>query len=57
MELEDGAYDLIERIDATTDQIAAFRDTQYAILVGSKPRVQGMERSELLAANAKIFES
>lgn len=42
---------------ATTNQDEAFKDIDYAFLVGAMPRREGMERKDLLAANVKIFKS
>jgi malate dehydrogenase len=55
MELEDCAFPLLAGMEAHSDPGAAFRDTDYALLVGSRPRGPGMERAELLAINGKIF--
>lgn len=55
MELQDCAFPLVADVIATDDPNVAFKDTDYAILVGARPRGPGMERSDLLAANAKIF--
>ncbi|MHB9842080.1 malate dehydrogenase [Paraburkholderia terrae] len=55
MELEDCAFPLLAGIDITDDPHRAFKDVQYALLVGSRPRSKGMERADLLAANAEIF--
>jgi malate dehydrogenase len=55
MELEDCAFPLVHSIIATDDANVAFRETEYALLVGSRPRTQGMERKDLLEANAAIF--
>ena len=55
MELEDCAFPLLAGIEAHSDPMSAFKDTDYALLVGSRPRGPGMERSELLAVNGKIF--
>ena len=55
MELQDGAYPLLEEIVATADPEVAFKDADYAILVGARPRGPGMERADLLQANAAIF--
>lgn len=55
MELEDGAFPLLESIDVFDDPRQAFDGTELAMLVGSRPRSKGMERSDLLAANASIF--
>ncbi|MCX8004995.1 MAG: malate dehydrogenase, partial [Burkholderiaceae bacterium] len=55
MELEDCAFPLLADMQAFSDPLAAFRDTDYALLVGARPRGPGMERKDLLAANAQIF--
>lgn len=55
MELEDCAFPLLAGMEAHGDATAAFRDTDYALLVGARPRGPGMERADLLAANAQIF--
>lgn len=55
MELNDCAFPLIQGIVATDDPNVAFKDTDYALLVGARPRGPGMERSDLLKANAAIF--
>jgi malate dehydrogenase len=55
MELEDCAFPLLAGMEAHSDPVAAFRDTDYALLVGARPRGPGMERADLLAANAQIF--
>jgi len=55
MELNDCAFPLVAGIVATDDPNVAFKDTDYAILVGARPRGPGMERSDLLMANAQIF--
>ena len=57
MELKDGAYDAIADIIPTTDPLVAFKDADVAVLVGARPRGPGMERSDLLTANAKIFQA
>jgi malate dehydrogenase len=54
-ELLDCAYPLITRIIATTDQTAAFKDADWALLVGAFPRLPGMERKDLLQKNVEIF--
>jgi len=56
MELEDCAFPLLAGITITDDPAIAFRDVDAAILVGSRPRSKGMERKDLLAANAGIFK-
>ncbi len=55
MELEDCAFPLLAGMQAFGDAPAAFKDTDYALLVGARPRGPGMERKDLLAANAQIF--
>lgn len=57
MELNDGAYDCVHAIEGSTDAMIAFKDADVAVLVGAKPRGPGMERGDLLAANAKIFKA
>lgn len=56
MELEDCAFPLLAGVLVTDDPAAAFRDIDAAFLVGSRPRSKGMERRDLLAANAEIFK-
>jgi malate dehydrogenase len=56
MELLDGAFELLKGIVHTIDPIVAFKDVDFAIMCGARPRTQGMERKDLLTANAKIFE-
>jgi malate dehydrogenase len=55
MELEDCAFPLLAGMVGTGDPKLAFKDADYALLVGAKPRGPGMERKDLLAENAKIF--
>ena len=55
MELEDCAFPLLAGMEAHADPVQGFRDTDYALLVGARPRGPGMERADLLAANAQIF--
>ena len=55
MELEDCAFPLLSDMVLTDDPNVAFKDTDYALLVGSRPRGPGMERKDLLEANAAIF--
>jgi malate dehydrogenase len=55
MELDDCAFPLLAGIEAHSDPVAAFKDTDYALLVGARPRGPGMERKDLLSANAQIF--
>jgi malate dehydrogenase len=56
MELNDCAFPLLAGVTATDDPNIAFKDTEFALLVGARPRGPGMERSDLLNANAAIFE-
>ena len=55
MELEDCAFPLLAGMTAHGDPMTGFRDADYALLVGARPRGPGMERKDLLAANAQIF--
>lgn len=55
MELEDGAFPLLESIDISDDPWEGFSGANVAVLVGARPRTAGMERSDLLAANGTIF--
>ncbi|HQP11111.1 MAG TPA: malate dehydrogenase, partial [Candidatus Omnitrophota bacterium] len=57
MELEDCAFPLLRSIVVSSEAKTAFRDADWAILVGSVPRKAGMERGELLKINGKIFIS
>lgn len=57
MELEDCALPLLHDIVLTDDSNIGFRDTDYAILIGAKPRSKGMERKDLITENAKIFSA
>ena len=54
-ELHDCAFPLLEDIVITSNQSVAFKDVDYAFLIGAKPRGPGMERSDLLKDNGKIF--
>ncbi len=56
MEIEDCAYPFISDIVCTSDPKVAFADTHWAVLIGARPRGKGMERSDLLKANAAIFQ-
>ncbi|KAN0028364.1 hypothetical protein ACTFIV_010206 [Dictyostelium citrinum] len=56
MEIQDGAYPLVTDVIATADLKEAFTGVHYAILVGAMPRREGMERADLLKANAAIFK-
>ena len=55
MELEDCAFPLLAGMVGTDDPEVAFKDADYALLVGARPRGPGMERKDLLLENAKIF--
>jgi len=55
MELEDGAFPLLHEIRIGKDPYQLFDDIDYALLIGAKPRVPGMERKDLLMENGKIF--
>ena len=55
MELEDCAFPLLAGIECSDDPNVAFKDADYALLVGARPRGPGMERKDLLEANAAIF--
>jgi malate dehydrogenase len=55
MELDDCAFPLLADVICTDDPEVAFKDTDYALLVGARPRGPGMERKDLLEANAAIF--
>jgi malate/lactate dehydrogenase len=56
MELEDCAWSSLVSIVATDDPLVAFKDCDVAVLVGAMPRREGMERKDLLKANAGIFK-
>lgn len=55
MELEDCAFPLLQGVVITDDPKVAFKDIDVALLVGARPRSKGMERKDLLSANAEIF--
>jgi len=55
MELDDCAFDTLAGVVGTDDANVAFKDSDYALLVGARPRGPGMERKDLLQANAQIF--
>ena len=55
MELDDCAFPLLAGMSAHADPMTAFKDADVALLVGARPRGPGMERKDLLAANAQIF--
>jgi len=56
MELDDCAFPLVTKIEISDDPNVAFKDADFALLVGAKPRGPGMERADLLAANGGIFK-
>ena len=56
MELDDCAFPLLSDVVCTDDAAVAFGDIDVALLVGAMPRKQGMERSDLLSANGRIFK-
>ncbi|WP_106816250.1 malate dehydrogenase [Microbacterium timonense] len=55
LELQDCAFPLLHDVEVTDDPLTAFNGTRIAMLVGARPRTAGMERADLLAANAGIF--
>ncbi|MFM1884888.1 MAG: hypothetical protein RL026_45 [Pseudomonadota bacterium] len=57
MELDDCAFPLLQSVTATDDARVAFKDSEVALLVGARPRGPGMERKDLLLANAQIFSA
>ena len=57
MELDDCAFPLLHDVVCTDDAAIAFKDADYALLVGARPRGPGMERKDLLEANAAIFSA
>jgi len=57
MELDDCAFPLLQDVVCTDDAKVAFKDTDFALLVGARPRGPGMERKDLLEANAAIFSA
>ncbi|WP_202630481.1 malate dehydrogenase [Deinococcus alpinitundrae] len=56
MELNDGAFPLLHGVVTSDDPMVAFKDADYALLVGAMPRKAGMERGDLLSANGGIFK-
>ena len=56
MEMQDCAFPLLADIFATDDPEVAFKDADIALLIGARPRTQGMERADLLHANAENFQ-
>ena len=57
MEINDCAFPALNKVVATDDAKTAFRDSEVALLVGARPRGPGMERKDLLLANAQIFSA
>jgi malate dehydrogenase len=57
MELDDCAFPLLKNVVCTADLSVGFKEVNWAILVGATPRKAGMERSELLSINGKIFKT
>jgi malate dehydrogenase len=57
MELRDGAFPLVHDIELHTSPETGFKDSDAVVLVGARPRGPGMERKDLLAANAAIFKA
>ncbi|RBO71140.1 malate dehydrogenase, partial [Microbacterium sp. H6] len=55
LELQDGAFGLLEHVEVTDDAAVGFDGADLALLVGARPRGPGMERADLLAANGGIF--
>lgn len=55
-EIVDCAFPLLRTLKSTSNLKEAFKDCQYAILVGAAPRKKGMKRSDLLKMNANIFK-
>ncbi|PRB10348.1 malate dehydrogenase [Microbacterium sp. MYb72] len=55
LELQDGAFGLLEHVEVTDDPAVGFDGSDLALLVGARPRGPGMERGDLLAANGGIF--
>ena len=55
MELEDSLYPLLREVSLGTDPYEVFRDADWALLIGAKPRGPGMERADLLDINGQIF--
>lgn len=56
MELNDCAFDLLKGIICTSDPAVGFKDIDFGVFCGARPRGPGMERKDLLEANSKIFE-
>lgn len=56
MEITDCAFDFVKGVVFSTEPSVCFKDIDFAIFCGARPRGPGMERKDLLSANAKIFE-
>lgn len=56
LELEDGAFELLDGVDVFDDATKAFEGANVGLLVGARPRTKGMERADLLEANGGIFK-
>ena len=57
MEIDDCAFPLVQELHISDDPLVAFKDCDIALLVGARPRGPGMERKDLLEANAAIFSA
>ena len=55
MELDDCAFPLLSGVNITSNVSNGFKDIDFALLIGAKPRGPGMERADLLTENGKIF--
>ena len=55
MEIEDCAFPLVHSMIQTSDPAVGFKDANWCLMVGAKPRMAGMERADLLKDNGKIF--
>lgn len=55
MELEDSLFPLLREVNIGVEPMQVFRDADWALLIGAKPRGPGMERSDLLEINGQIF--
>src|SRR6476661_7573127 len=57
MELEDSLFPLLREVSIGVEAMQVFRDADWALLIGAKPRGPGMERSDLLDLNGQIFKA
>lgn len=55
MELNDCAFPLLQQVNTSVSNSEGFKDIDFALLIGAKPRGPGMERADLLTENGKIF--